>query len=64
MTQHEILRMASIGISARIDRENEINEITRKKCGRDNRICQQRLEKLRTQFSEVHNMMGEIERAE
>lgn len=63
MTQYEILKMASIGICARISRETEINERTLQEFGHENSICKRRLEKLNKQFDEVENMMGELERA-
>lgn len=63
MTQYEILKMASIGICARMDKEEQINADTKKEYGRENSISVRKLEKLNAQFIEVSNMMGEMERA-
>jgi len=62
MTQYEILKMASIGISSRMAREEEINELTKNEYGRENRISVLKLEKLSEQFLEVMNLIGEIEK--
>jgi len=63
MTQYEILKMASIGICARMAREEQVNENTKKECGHENGICVHHLTKLTKQFAEVYRMMYEIEKA-
>ena len=53
-----------IGISARIERENQINEITRNEHGRDNNIAKNKIARLEKDFDTVIEMMREYEKRE
>lgn len=50
LNQYQILKYAMIGISARIERENQINEITRNEHGRDNNIAKNKIARLEKRF--------------
>ena len=57
MTQLEILKYALIGVNACIVREEEVNNQTISRLGRENRISKHRLEKLRKQFSVLGDLI-------
>ena len=62
MTEYQLLHLARQALYERIAHEEEINEITRKKYGRDNRICQSRLKMYNEQLEEVRERIIEIEK--
>lgn len=64
LNQYQILKYAMIGISARIERENQINEITRNERGRDNNIAKNKIARLEKDFDTVIEMMREYEKRE
>ncbi len=51
MKYSEILKFASIGISARINRQEEANEICKKESGHENKTALKKIEELREKFS-------------
>lgn len=64
MTQKEILIHAMTGISTKIDREEEINERTKKELGRVNDISVRRIRKLEKEFAEVMELLAKEEQKE
>lgn len=58
MTQLEILKLASIGICARIEKEKEINENTIKDLGRENDIALHHIKNMEQQFDEIMRLIG------
>lgn len=61
ITEYQLLKFAYCSLLERIVHEEEINERTKKECGRDNRICQNRLKMYNEQFAEVRERILEIE---
>lgn len=64
MTQMEILQHAMAGISAEIEREEEINAVTKMTLGRVNNISVSRIRKLEKEFAEVMELLGKEEQKE
>ncbi len=56
MKYEEILKFASIGISARITREEEVNEICKRESGHESETALKRIEGLREKFSTLSDM--------
>lgn len=60
-TEYQLLRLAYDSLLERIVHEENINERTKKRLGRDNRICQDRLKMYNEQLAEVRERILEIE---
>lgn len=60
-TEYQLLRLAYDSLLERIVHEENINERTKKRLGRDNRICQNRLKMYNEQLAEVRERILEIE---
>ena len=60
-TEYQLLRLAYDSLLERIVHEENINERTKKKLGRDNCICQNRLKMYNEQLAEVRERILEIE---
>jgi hypothetical protein len=61
ITECQLLYFAYYSLLERISHEEEINERTKKECGRDNCICQSRLKMYNEQLEEVRERILEIE---
>lgn len=57
MTQLEILKLAFIGICRKIEREEEINEITRQEHGRDNELSLEKIKRYEQDMDEISKMI-------
>ena len=57
MTYYEILKNAEYGISAKMNKEEEINERTKKELGRENSISLFHLKQYEKDFSEISNLI-------
>ena len=63
MTNLEILNLAMNGLCAMMNREEEINERTKKENGRENSISIARLEKYNKQYDELRELILKEEKA-
>lgn len=63
MTNLEILNLAITGVCVKMNKEDEINERTKKELGRENKICIARLEKLNKQYNELRELILKEENA-
>lgn len=61
MTQLEILKLAFIGLCTKIDREEEINDSTRKEHGRDNELSLARIRRYEMDMDELTKLIHEEE---
>lgn len=61
ITEYQLLRLVDDSLLERIVHEENINERTKKKLGRDNCICQNRLKMYNEQLAEVRERILEIE---
>ena len=61
ITEYQLLMFAYSSLIERIAHEEEINERTKKECGRDNRISQNQMKMYNEQFEEVRERILEIE---
>ena len=61
ITEYQLLYLVYQSLLERISHEQEINEITKKARGKDNRICQSRLKMYNEQLEEIRARILEIE---
>ena len=61
ITEYQLLKFAYCSLLERIAYEEEVNERTKKERGRDNLICQSRLNIYNEQLEEVRGRILEIE---
>ena len=61
LSEHQLLSMAYEILLRNIEHEEEINDRTKKKYGRDNCICQHRLHMYNEQLAEIGERILEIE---
>ena len=61
ITEYQLLSLAYTELFRRINKEEVINERTKREIGRDNRTCQNRLKMYNEQLEEIRERMIEIE---
>ena len=61
ITEYQLLSLAYNELVRRINKEEVINERTKREIGRDNRTCQNRLKMYNEQLEEIRERMIEIE---
>lgn len=61
ITEYQLLRFAYCSLLERISYEEDINERTKEKLGRDNLTCHYRLKMYNEQLEEVRDRILEIE---